>query len=440
MSRRRVVSFDSASAMLRAQAAYMRGEDYPGPVGTMPVSAIVRAANHLPAGLRTWIYAWGGWLEGTAERALPSVHADELASWVVDQYPGQRAPVVMVGSSNGAVLHLAAALGAPWLPQTLLMLVRRHVDAGDAQADLEWGRRAAAPLLDANPGLHLHQMHDANQDHLMLPHAAYFRVKLGRLPAPYVQFLRRTLTPGGTIVVVDCGLRWPSARVADRHVFQTGGVGGLAPDEYGDGDHVPTADGDAPEAEWGFEPALLDDVVALAARENWHVRRLRFDHPEDVSPFVADLFRDRYAARGIEAARLVVESFALVDPYWVPRTASVPYWSVFPVHPSAQRLRDYLVATERYPELAVMLFSHGTRSDGIAGVDEWRALFRLAGSGRFLGVDEERFPQDFAALAGYHTALKALPERVGPPPPMDLGELTEHLDDADDAVVCTDVA
>ncbi|MEU4245367.1 hypothetical protein [Actinoplanes sp. NPDC026619] len=61
----------------------------------------------------------------------------------------------------------------------------------------------------------------------------------------------------------------------------------------------PAADTDAPEAEWGFAPGLRDDVAAFAARYGYRVLRLRFDQPEDLSPLVADLYRQWYRERGL---------------------------------------------------------------------------------------------------------------------------------------------
>jgi len=76
-----------------------------------------------------------------------------------------------VGSSNGAVVHLAAALGAPWLPQTLLLPVRHGgVHPDDPAGDLATAVEPARVLLAANPELVLHHMHDANQDRLMIRH------------------------------------------------------------------------------------------------------------------------------------------------------------------------------------------------------------------------------------------------------------------------------
>ena len=41
------------------------------------------------------------------------------------QYPRRQYPAVVVGSANGAAVHLWAALGIPWLPQTFLVPIAR---------------------------------------------------------------------------------------------------------------------------------------------------------------------------------------------------------------------------------------------------------------------------------------------------------------------------
>ena len=61
----------------------------------------------------------------------------------------------------------------------------------------------------------LHHMHDPNQDRLMLGYITYFRPKFLRLPKAYRDFIVETLAPGGTLIITDCRLRWPtSARPA----------------------------------------------------------------------------------------------------------------------------------------------------------------------------------------------------------------------------------
>ena len=137
---------------------------------------------------------------------------------------------MLIGSSSGAATHLAALAGVPWLPQTMLVPVRHGgLDPDEPRAAVRGLAAARGAFLAANPQVGLHHMHDANQDRLMIRRMAYFRFKHRRLPAAYAEFLRAHLQPGGTVVVSDCGQRWPTTATGDRQVFQHGAVGGLPP-------------------------------------------------------------------------------------------------------------------------------------------------------------------------------------------------------------------
>jgi hypothetical protein len=51
------------------------------------------------------------------------------------------------------------------------------------------------------------------------------------------------------------------------------------------------------------------------------------------------------------------------------------------------------------------------------------------GAGRFLGVDEDVYPRDFAGLKNYHQALVAVGERFPlPDRPLRLDEVRDFLD------------
>jgi hypothetical protein len=316
-----VAKFDSATAMLRALAGFLHGRDFPmlgSRAQAEPLAAgLLGLVNRLPEGLREQLYIYSGWSEATPPAKLAPVRSEALAGWVAGHYPRRRYPAVLVGSSNGAMIHLGAALGIPWLPQTLLLPVRqRGVHPDEPADDLEAMVDPARVLLAANPDLVLHHMHDANQDRLMIQRMTYFRVKRLRLGAAYQQFLADTLAPGGIIFLVECTLSWPTTRVGERHVFQQGALGGATVSEAHQGservaDYLrrygshrrrwdpPPPDADRPEAEWGFEPALGEDVERFAADRGYRVRRIVFDQPEDLSPLVADLYRDWYRRRGL---------------------------------------------------------------------------------------------------------------------------------------------
>ncbi|WP_211230303.1 hypothetical protein [Inquilinus limosus] len=65
-----------------------------------------------------------------------------------------------------------------------------------------------------------------------------------------------------------------------------------------------------------------------------------------------------------------------------------------------------------------MLFSHGTEGVGVVGIDDWRRLLGRARKGRFLGVDEARYPRDFATFIRFHEALAELGMPFDLPPPL----------------------
>lgn len=371
-----VAGFDSATAMVHAGAAYLRGEPFPA-VGNPPaLKPLARSANRLPRWLREKVFIAGGALETISARRLHRLDLDQIAAWLEDEYPPGPYPAVAIGSSNGALTHLYSAMGIPWLPQTVLVPVRQRVHPDDPVHAMELGREPGRRMMAAFPELQLHHMHDANQDRLMVRALTYFRVKRRTLGPGYERFLRERLEPGGTILLIDCRLSWRTTRVGERQVFQHGALGGATEEEFHQGsarveDYLrrydspvrrwrePEPDTESPEAEWGFAEPLADDIERFAAEHGYRVRRVSFTEPGDVSPLVADLYRWWYVRRGMPANRLVVSSFVLLEPYWTLRTGSVPFWMTFNVEPSADALDAYLRDRERFDEIYLMLFQHG---------------------------------------------------------------------------------
>jgi hypothetical protein len=436
--------------MLRALGGYLHGKDFPM-TGAVPPSieplmkALVAVVNALPRRVREAMYTWSGRSEAIPPQKLSQVRAEDVSRWVASHYPRRHYPALMIGSSNGALLHLCAALGIPWLPQTFMIPVRRDMDPDEPVQELEWGRGPARSLLAANPELQLHHMFDPNQDRLMARRMAYFRAKRLRLGEAYERFLEENLSEGATLFVVECTLSWPITRVGDRHVFQFGALGGAKPEEFLRGserveDYLarygshrrrwdpPEPDGERPEAEWGFEPILREDVERFARERSFRVRHIIFEEPEDPSSLVADLYRRWYEERGLPTNRLLVESFILMEPWWALRTGSVPFWMVFNMEPSAEALERYLDGTDPYDHIHLMLFSHGVDSVGLAPIGRWRSILGKAQEhGGFVGVDERRFPRDFATFVRYHTGLKKIPARYPMPGPLSLTRLDKFL-------------
>lgn len=234
-------NFDSATAMLRGVANHLNDRDLPM-MGTPPklvanaLRPVGRLLNSLPVAAREKVYALTGWAEAISPDELGDVSAEYVAEWMISLYPEREYPAVVIGSASGALAHLCCALGVPFLPQTFLIPVARSgIHPDEPLGDMEWGREPARRLLTANPELQLHHMNEANQDRLMIQHMTYFRVKRLVLGRAFERFIERGLAPGGTIILSECTLRWPTIGMGERYVFQHGALGGASPEEFHEG-------------------------------------------------------------------------------------------------------------------------------------------------------------------------------------------------------------
>ncbi len=416
--------------MARALGAFLNGKDFASLTGSPALDRLLPSVNLLPRRAREWFYAFSGMVEAIGRGRVDRLDLGRIAAWLVGLYPDRIYPAAFIGSSNGALVHLAAALGAPFLPQTFLCPVRRlGADPDDARAGLAAGLSVAAALAAAHPGIAVHHMHDPNQDRLMLRTMSYFRLKHRRLPTAWRAALIRWLPTGATLYMAECTQAWPVLRTGPRSVFQFGAVGGMEAEEYyrgsarvraylarygvdRDGWDPPTPDDTAPEAEWGFDPALRPELEALARERGWRLVALRFALPEALSEVAARLHIAWYRDLGSASLRLIADSFVLMAPRRAQLLRAVPFWLLFGVEPSAERLARFLDA-HPIDRADLFLFSHGTEGVGLAPADTWR---RLAYRGRLLGVDPERFPRDFATFARFHRAVAALsPVHEAPP-------------------------
>ncbi len=448
-SSRYVTQFDSASCMLYALGYCLKGKSYAGEAGVSrlpPLAANV--INALPGWLRKKIYIGSGMWEAIPPAQLKQVRAEAISRWVIEQYPERTYPAMMIGSSNGAAIHLCAALGIPWLPQTVLVAARRKMDPDELKDDLLWGKAHIGGLLEANPELQAHQMHDPLQDRLMVSRMAYFRLKRLRLGEEYQRFIQARLASGGTLILLECQYSWPVKRVGERHVFQVGGLGGIEALEYIRGSaqveqflqrqrssrkrwDVTEPDTTMPEAEWGFLLPLNEDVIRVAREQRYSVRRLVFQHPEDLSTFVADFHAWWYDQHGpISPRRLLAECFGLVEPWWTLKSRCVPFWLAFNAEPSARALEHFLDSRLPFENIFLSLISNGVESIGLASMGRWRLLLNRAHtSGKVIGIHEAKYPLDIGSFISYDDELKAAlqPYAIHQTPPASLADLERFL-------------
>ncbi|MDR7300100.1 hypothetical protein [Haloactinomyces albus] len=442
---RTLTDFDSSVNMVRALGRFLRGRDHRA-MSVGPASPqLADALTHLPRSMRRRVFEAMGFLQAVPLDRIGRLDSDDLAQWVTRQYRGGPYPAVVIGAASGAAVHLAAALHAPFLPQTVLVGAR---DTATHPDDPVSAMRAVAPIAKhiaaRNPDIAVHHMHDPAQDRPMLQSLAYLRLKRLRLGRIYERFLEERLAPGAPIILLDCTRDWRTTEVAERTYFQFGCLGGVSEEEYHDsGERVaeylrregsprrrwqpPVPDARRPEAEWGFDSALVPDIARFAHGFGHPMHRLTVADPQDLSPFVADLYRWWYRRRGLPADRLLAESYVQFDPLWTLRLAAVPFWLRFNMLPSYAALRDYLHSAEPFRDIHVNLFSQGLRSPGVVPVDRWRELAagQAGGTGEMLGVDESTYPLDVGSSMRYTPAFAALPPRHPIPPPLSLADIDE---------------
>jgi hypothetical protein len=441
-----IIGLDSATAALQATSKYLHGKEFrTGGIAPWLTAALLEAVNHLPAGVVEKISTWSGWADASSPSVVDRVEAETMSSWVANLYPKRRYPAVMIGSSNGAAVHLCAALGIPFLPQTLLVCLRHSVDRDDPTQALEWWKASAQRLLEKNPDLAVYQMHDANQDRLKVGHVTYYRLKRTRLGRKYKQFIQENIEPGGTIFLLECEYQWLFSQLGTRHLFQFGGKGKLNPQDYFQDSqeitdflkrrgskhrqwNLPAPDGWWPESEWGYDSALSQDIEEFAHEHGLRIRRIVFHDPQDLSPLVADLYRWWYQIRGLPTDRLFVESFTFLQPWCALRLGVVPYWAVFNDRTSLNLLNNYLDTAKPYDEIYANLFSNGLHALGMASIDQWQAMLNRARKhGQFIGVNEQKYPRDVASFIRHYTDLKKLKGRYPMPEPLQLHQLDAFL-------------
>jgi hypothetical protein len=423
-----VASFDSASVLHAATAAALEGQPFRNLGSSALAGLAVRAAGRLPWVVLRSVYTRIGASEGINPRRLADVDLAAVAKSFAERYPKRRYPAILLGSSNGALTHLAAAMQVPWLPDTVLVPVAHVGDPDRPDQAMEFGRSVAPALLDRNADIVLHHMHDQLQDVLMAERMSYFRVKWCRLPEAYADFIDNHLGADGTVVLINDQSTWPVTRIGPRHVFQAGGRGGGRPEQYLERRHAPAPNDEVAESEWGLDTDFGDQVRTWCGQRGHRYAEIGYDGPQAPAAAVATAMRDWYRARGESANRLVVPCFVLGDPWQTVCSAAVPFWIHFAVQPALQALDAYLDEAEPYSDVNVFLFEHGTNSPGIATPDEFAEVINKHGArAHFDGLEPERFPHDIGTLGRYGRVFDQLPRARQPWSALPVGDALRGL-------------
>jgi hypothetical protein len=386
----RVVSPDSVVRVLLAAASRaLRGEDC-ADLGHQPMLARLRGA---PEGVRRAALARAASRAAVSGQHAGEIDTERLARWIVDHYPPRWYPGVVMGSPHGAAVHLATALGVPWLPAGFDLSVSwPGGSVEDPVGAMAHGARVAAALLAANPGVCVRQVHDPAVRGTLAGSTVSLTVRWRRLPDAYRQFLGTRVAPGAPVLLLRDARTWPVLNPGEGHSFQVGGpISGLEPGDFlphseplgqvlrsAGGDHArwdpPGVAAPHGYSEYAVEPGFEASLREWARSATSPLHRVLYPRPEALSAAVADVYRGWLRRAGKTGNRCVVECGRLIDPWQVVRAGLVPYWCESATRRAVAGAEWWLAGSESFSSLDVLPEPPGLRSPAIAGLPQWLAV------------------------------------------------------------------
>lgn len=414
-----VVSTDSLGyALLQVAARAVRHQ----PVDDLTRVPVLGRHGRTPDAARNAAIAGDAYAAALPAEMVGGLDPGRVAEWVVRHYPGTDHRTVVLGSPHGAAVHLAAALGAPWLPTGFTLAVRWPGGRlGDWTAASQFGLSAAEPLLAARPDVSVRQVHDPIGAGARAGSTVTLEVRWRALPAAY----RRLIGDRPTLLVRDVR-PWPVLRLGDRHTFQIGrpahgwSLGRYDGDDPGFREHLtrlgedrwdrPGWERSVGQADTAVEPGLAADL-----RRHGRSRQLLYARAGALSASVADFHRTWLRA---DRDDCVVECDRLLDPWRVLAAGKTPYWCESASVVAAEAAELWIAGSRAFDAVTVLPQPPGTVCAAHADLSRWRSIARF---GRRRGdVSRQaavRYPG--LPLATAHAATIGAPDRP-PPPPMPL--------------------
>jgi len=421
---------DSSSVCMRSVAASLRGEFMEPQDMPVWVGRLARSVGGWGRRFNTWAVDRSQSVTGIAPEVADRVTTNDLARHALGFYRGLEGPfdAVIVGAPNGAVAHLATALDAPFLSQHLLTSFKDHKHADDIRTYFANGCALAERVLSRNPDVAVVNHYDPLHDRFLVRWVNHIRYKLIDLPEAYRQSIRNWLRPAGTLVFIDCRYPWRQYRVAERHTFQVGGLGGVTDQEFLAGrpefaamqraEHSPWTGGwkldlpleEQPESEWGALPGLRHACETFAREHGYEFLALTADHPDKFSTLALHAWQALFSGAGVKPQGTLVDCFTQVNPVALRLSSLVPLWLPFNCTDSLAFLNQMLPELNRDSPLLFAPVPNFAPAFDTVPISGW--LQALSGFDvRLLGIDPRHYPEDLAGLFRFTPALRAWCER-----------------------------
>lgn len=381
------------------------------------------------------------WADAVPADFADLVDADAVAAWIAARYPSEEYPGVILGSAHGAGVHLAAALGVPWLPTGFTLNVHwPEGSAGDWEGALAAGARFAEEVLAVNPGVTVRQVHDPVRRGALASSTVTLHVRWRGLPAAYRDLLLQRLAPGAAALVLRDTRTWPVLGVRRDYGFQVGSPqSGWEPGDYTTAnptftallrrlDYGPWRPPD-PRAPRRFAELAGDVRLEAEVRDVLpDAHRLLYPDAESLSACVADVYRDWLRRTGHGGDDCVVETERLLDPWLVLCAGLVPYWCESAAARAVDGAESWIAGSERFAQIDVLPQPPGTVCDAYARPGQWRSPAWFARRSGL--VDREamrRYPMLPLPTGHATTVLRARPRAAAGPPPLTMAEVVPAL-------------
>ncbi len=430
MNRKAFESAESASPVLTRLVAGVLS-DHPETVFDFNAFEKIGLAllNRLPVSVARAVVRLQFRWTALSPREAEKLQVDQLVAARIADYDGVdgKFDTILVGSAmGGATAHLAAVLGAPFLPQPFILGLRGGSPEDEISPHLVITSRVAERILDRNPEVMAIGHFDPIHDGWLTRVVSHLRLKLIDLPRGYRVFLQNKLKPGGTIVYLDCKARWLHYKLGPRQVYQIGGWGGVSPKEFIEGseriDHALVESGskhrggwgipeqepvEGPESEWGSEPGLDRALEVFAREQGYGFERISFDDPQGFSRLAFLAHEELYRRQGREAEGVVVETFTQYDPQLVLSSGLLPLWLIFNTTDSREFLETQ---SQFFPRGKPVYFSGLVTLSRTPDMVPWEGWAKaLEGfSWTSIGARPSRYPEDLISLWRWSERLRDL--------------------------------
>ena len=411
-----VEGFDSGTRVVREVAEALAGEGrsilecYPW--GSRTFLGLVAL---FPAKTRVRLIEWGMRLS-VGHNAVDAgrLDVDSLPQWCVDQYSqGDRQyEAIVVGSPNGAVAHLAALLGAPFLTTSFGLTFRhRTIDAGDHLAHLESSRVIVDSILAANEGagFELIAHYDPLHDRSLVRYVDFVRVKLRELPACYRAFIDRHLAPGGRLILIDCAYAWPQYELRERAFIQVGGLGGVPPETFLGRWPLKLPVYIRRESEWGCPEEFASSVARFAVDRGIESVKISFEHPWSYSLLAYSAY---LACDGVRSRSLLIDCFNHLNPRTNVGTGIPALWLPFNTVEGLAFVENAL-SGRTFDRVHFAILPSFADSPDTAPLEPWVELLSRYGEVELVGIDPDRFPADPLAPFRFIDRMTELGESEG---------------------------